>query len=243
LLSRGTIAVGEAAHVLNVNKSTASRLLAAMATRRYAARNPVSGTYRLGPMIPQLHAAYVSHRRLGHSASLLLDRLAAATGETVLLTAFEGGEAVYIDKVESEHPLRTSSRIGYRGPLHAGAAGKSLLAALPEEEVDRLLGDRPLERFGPRSVTDRRALARELGVIRRRGYAVSIEEINEGIVGVGVALLGPGGYPMGAISVTGPSTRFGKARIADVATALVEANRDWQASIEGDARSTEGRDD
>jgi DNA-binding IclR family transcriptional regulator len=133
-----------------------------MAARGYAARNPISGSYRLGPKIGELHAAYLTNRRLGRDASILLDRLAAETGETALLTAFEGGEAVYIDKVESEHPLRTSSRIGQRGPLHAGAAGKSILAVLNQSEVDRLLGSKPLERFGPNSVIDRAArLCRE----------------------------------------------------------------------------------
>jgi DNA-binding IclR family transcriptional regulator len=232
LLSHGSTAVGEAARALSVNKSTASRMLATMAARGYVARHPVSGLYRLGPKIAELHAAYLSNRRLGRDASFLLDRLAAATGETILLTAFDSGEAVYIDKVESEHPLRTSSSIGQRGPLHAGAAGKSILAVLSPQEVDRLLGTRPIERLGPRGVTNRQELERELELTRRRGYAVSIEEINEGIVGVGVALLAPDGYPLGAISVTGPTARFGEKRIREVAAALVAARVEWQAGME-----------
>jgi DNA-binding IclR family transcriptional regulator len=221
LLGRGAVGVTEGARALSVNKSTASRLFANMALRGYAARDPASGVYRLGPRVANLYQAYIAGRRLGRDATLLLERVAAATGETAILTAFESGRAVYIDRVISEHPLRTSARIGQPAPLHAGAAGKSILAMLPPPEVDALLGDGPLERFGRATLTDRDRLRSELALVRQRGYAVSVEEINEGIIGVGIPLLSPDGRPIGAIGVTGPKARFGDARIREIAASLL----------------------
>jgi DNA-binding IclR family transcriptional regulator len=220
-----------------VNKSTASRLFATMALRGYAARDPASGVYRLGPRIGNLYQAYIAGRRLGRDATLLLERVAAVTGETAILTAFEGGRAVYIDRVISEHPLRTSARIGQPAPLHAGAAGKAILAMLPQPEVDALLGDGPLERFGRATLTDRGRLRSEFALIRQRGYAVSVEEINEGITGVSIPLLSPDGRPIGAIGVTGPKTRFGEARIRDIAASLLACAQQagWPLPVSSDS--------
>jgi DNA-binding IclR family transcriptional regulator len=234
LLGRGAIGVGDAGRALGVNKSTSSRLLATMAAQGYAARDPASGVYRLGPKIGDLYDAYMAGRRLGRDASLLLERVAAATGETALLTAFEEGAAVYVERVVSDHPLRTSAQIGQRAPLHAGAAGKSILAMLADDEVDRRLGEGPLERFGPRTTTNRARVKSELAAIRKRGYAVSVEEINEGITGVGIALLSPNGRPLGAISVTGPTARFGDARVREVGASLVAYAKDFGWAPESD---------
>ena len=224
VLARGPTGVGEAARILMVNKSTASRLLSTMASRGYAVKYPDG--FRLGPKVTEIHDAYIASYRVTRGAHGLIDRLARATSETVLLTSYEAGVAVYIDKVESAQPLRTSSRIGSRAPLHAGAAGKAILAGLPAELQEEFIRSESLDHTGPLAITDPQKLRTELEAIRSRGYAVSREEINEGIAGLGIALLDSSQRPIGAISVTGPVTRFNDSILAN-ADVIVSIVAEW----------------
>ncbi len=227
-LEPGELGVTELARSLHVDKSTASRLLGTLERRRFVSRSPLSGKFRLGSRVAALGQAYLDRVHPEREVAPLLERVAAVSGETALFTAFDGHRAIYLDKVESQQSLRTHSRIGHVAPLHCGAAGKCILAFLPGEEADRLLGTQPLERFTERTITDRAALFRELATIRRQGYAVSAQEINEGVVGVGVPLLDWSGRPIGAISVTGPLVRVGEGSLEGLVTLLQDAAREWQ---------------
>ena len=228
LLASSEMGVGEVARSLKVNKSTASRLLNTMLRRGFVGRDPTVGSFRLGPRIANLYQSYVDNLRVGRQASVLIDRLAAETSETVLLTLFQDGTATYIDKVESRYPLRTSSRIGDRAPLHCGASGKAILAFLPSEEARALLGTGRLQRFTANTIVSRPKLFAELEEIRRQGYAVSDEEINSGVVGVGAPLLGWRERPMGAISVTAPKLRTDDARLEQLIDLVRDTARNWQ---------------
>ena len=231
LLASSEMGVGEVARSLKVNKSTASRLLNTMLRRGFVGRDPTVGSFRLGPRIAHLYQSYVDNLRVGRHAAVLLDRLAAETSETVLLTLFQDGAATYIDKVDSRFPLRTSSRIGDRAPLHCGATGKAILAFLPEDEARELLGSGPLRRYTPSTIVSRRKLFAELAEIRRQGYAVSDEEINPGVVGVGAPLLGWRGRPMGAISVTAPKLRTDDVRLRKLIDLVRDTARTWQHAV------------
>jgi len=228
LLVDGEWGVTEIGRSLRVNKSTASRLLSTMLARGFVARNPITGSFRLGPRIAHLYQAYLDNVRLIREGSALIDRVARDSGETVLLTLFQDGKAVYVDKVDSNHALRTSSRIGDEAPLHCGAAGKSILAFLPVDEGRRLLGTGRLRRYTSHTIGSRAALSRELASIRRQGYAWSDEEINVGVVGLGVPLLDWRGAPLGAISVTAPKMRLDATRRHQLVRILTMAAKDWR---------------
>jgi DNA-binding IclR family transcriptional regulator len=227
LLGASEMGVGDIARRLGVNKSTASRLLATMASRGYVARSMGSGGYRLGNRIAQLYDHYLQSLRESSDARYLLRRVATDTDETVLLTLFENDAAVYIDKIESRQPLRTSSHIGATAPFHSGAAGKSILAFLPNDVAQRLLGSGRLHVFTEHTITNRRELAAELARIRAQGYAISMEEINPGVVGIGVPLLAPDHLPFGAISVTCPTSRFSRQREEDIVRFLRTGVSEW----------------
>lgn len=233
MLATGDKGVGEVARSLGVNKSTASRLLSTMHSRGFVGKNRLTGAHRLGAHIARLYQAYVENLRPGREAAVLVDRLAQESGETVLLTVFQGDKATYIDKVDSRQPLRTSSRIGDEAPLHCGAAGKSILAFLPDSEKRALLGAARLKRFTSRTIGDRQALFRELDRIRNQGYAISDEEINEGVIGIGVPLLDWRSMPVGALSITAPKSRLTDDRLRELIELLRRAGDEWREAIAG----------
>src|SRR5262249_20853486 len=112
------------------------------------------------------------------------------------------------------HVIGTIPSLGTRWPAHATSTGKALLAHL--EGGDDMLGEEPLSAFTPRTLTDPKALARELARVRQRGFAISSEELEPGFVAVGAPVRDALGRVVAAVSVGGPKTRL-------TATAVVAA--------------------
>ena len=95
------------------------------------------------------------------------------------------------------------SNAGKTLPMHCTGCGKAMLAYLPEDELLHVLEISPLVRFTPNTITDRDQLFRELEAIRKRGYAIDIEEESPGVKCVGLPIRDNDGYPVGAISISG----------------------------------------
>lgn len=158
--------------------------------------------YGLGPRLLQLASRAWSQLDLRAALADDLQALRDETGETVHLSVPAGHEMIYIDKLESQGPVRMASRVGGRLALHCTAAGKAYLAALPDAQAEALVATLDLAPRMPNTLTDRDALLRELARIRQRGYAIDDEENERGIVCYSVAIAGQGGRPLACVSVS-----------------------------------------
>ena len=229
ILGSGGKRLNDVASQLGVDKSTASRMLTTLAANGFVRRDTESGLFGLGVQLAVLGQAFHQTFRPGREVGRLLDRISQLCEETVAFTFYEAGEAIYMDKRDGTHSLRTHSRIGHRAPLHAGASGKAILAFLPQEEAAELMSRESLKKFTEHTIVDACELEADLAQIRQRGYVISVEEIDIGTMGIGVPLLNWDGYPVGAISVSGPCLRFDDAKKADIITLLQETVKDWRS--------------
>ena len=147
-------------------------------------------------MLDQLNA--------GPAGRAVLRELHADVGHTVHFAMLLGDEAVYVEKlVDPDLPYQTASRVGMRIPLHCTAIGKSLLAAMPPEEVAAPAGPRQAD--APDREDDRHArarCARSSSACAERRFAIDDEENERNIRCVGSAVLDHRGRPAGAVSVS-----------------------------------------
>ena len=130
------------------------------------------------------------------------ERIAEATGETVNINVLSGLHGVSVDKVRGNEGMQMDMRIGTRGPLHCGGAGKAMLAFLGPADQERVLVG-PLEPMTPKSITDPSVLKSELGRIKARGYSIDDQEVVLGVYCVSVPILDARSRPVGAMSITG----------------------------------------
>jgi DNA-binding IclR family transcriptional regulator len=206
------VGVVEASERLGVDPSTASRLLASLVGAQLAARDPLTGRYRLGPGAARLAGAAPAapapgERELRQAARGTLYLLEEGTGETVLLGVCGTGTAVLVDVVPSRRSAPYLAWRNMRRPLHATADGKVLLAHAPAEVAGREL--RPdLDRLTPRTVTDPAGLAAQLAQIRRLGYAVTEGESQPGVNVVAAPVEDASGTVAAALAIEGPAERF-----------------------------------
>jgi DNA-binding IclR family transcriptional regulator len=204
LRERGELRVAEAAGTLGVAPSTAHRLLATLRQHEFAVQDR-RHVYLPGPALAGISASAprpdlraVIHRGLRE--------VVAQCQETAHFMVLEGNGVRFIDGVEGSKSLRCGTRIGLLMPAHVTSGGKALLAELPGAEL-RSLYPRGLPRWDRKTNPSMAALARELAVVRRRGYATNSEESEAGIMAVGRCVPDRDGRLIGAVVIAIPSAR------------------------------------
>lgn len=210
------LTVAELASDAGMPTSTAYRLLAELEqhglVQRRADRTVVLGTR----MVALGRSAEESLReRLVEPAREIMAELSERVGETVILTAPCGLEGIVLHAVETQlHSVRLSYAHFGRAPMHRGASGKILAAHLEAEERQRLL-----------EAVAQPGLENELALIRERGFAFTIGELDGEAAAVAVAILDRRGRLVAGLSVAGPEQRMGAdpARLAAIVTAAAEA--------------------
>jgi IclR family transcriptional regulator, acetate operon repressor len=234
-------------------KSTTSRLLMAL-ERNGLVRRDDAGRFSPGEVFLSYAWRGGAEADLVSVAQPALARLGEETGETVNLgVPRDGGLVEQIAQVDSRYLIGGTNWVGLAVPLHCAALGKVLLAfgaaQLPKGR---------LEQRTERTITSRTALAAELAAVRERGYAVTIEELEPGLVAVaapvfvastGAASASTGGTVGGgrvvgssvavaALSVSGPASRLAGGRLTSAAEASMAAARSLSALLGHNPRTT-----
>lgn len=191
--------VAELAGAVGMPTSTAYRLLGELEAHGLVARGP-DRTVSLGTRLVALGRTAEAglRERLVAPAAALMEELSHATGETVILTAPCGLEAIVLHAVETErHSVRLSYPRFRRAPMHLGASGKVLAAYLPDDERARLI-----------AAAGRPELAAELDEIRRQGVVCTAGDLDEGAAAVAAPILDRRDRIVAGLSLAGPERRI-----------------------------------
>lgn len=229
----GQISAAELAVATGWPKATLYRILASVTAHGFVRLDPQSQGYTLGYRLLELAQNVWVAPDLATVASVELQRLRDMTGETAYLAVPHDGTVLALGKFESPHDIRSAARLGVRKPLHCTSQGKAILAFLPEAEAEALLGQEPLERFTPQTITDPSTLMAQLRIVRARGYAVEDQEILPGNRCVGAPVLDSGGQPIAAISVAGPVYRLTSERVAQLGPEIANVARNIGLGLKG----------
>ena len=219
------LGVTEIAERVGLHKSTVHRFMVNLEAAGFVERNARTGRYRLGLHIFELGGLVMQQMNLWDEALPFLESLVRDTGETGHLAVLDGGEAIYIERVEARRALRVPSAIGRGYPAHATNLGKVLLADLPPERVSEIIAERGLAAFTPNTITDPDELFAELERIRERGYAVDDEEYDEGLRCIGAGVRDHSGHVVSALGIGGPVTRVTPERVDELAELVMAAAR------------------
>jgi IclR family transcriptional regulator, KDG regulon repressor len=154
-----------------------------------------------------------------------MQRLGDLTGETIHLSVYDEPHVVYIDKIESTFPIRMYSRVGARAESYCTGVGKALVAFLSDYEFEWYLRKVSFTRYTPNTITSAKGLREEIARIRTQGYALDLEEHEEGVRCAAAPVFGLDGRVAGSISVAAPVFRKSEDDIRALAPAVMEAAR------------------
>ncbi|MGA0531353.1 IclR family transcriptional regulator [Hansschlegelia sp. KR7-227] len=223
--SNQDVGLNELAVQARLNASTCHHLLATLVQRGYVAKAP-GRRYRPGSRMLSLGQASLKHVDLSQRAAPYLERINAATGETVHLAVLQSGELTTIAKRDARHAVRVDAgNLGKSDAAHATATGKAILAALPESEMRRIVEHRGLRAFTNGTITTFEALAAELETVRRDGFAMDREEFQPFVVCVGAPIRDFTGAVVGSISASTPTMRATEDHLALMRAEVIGATR------------------
>jgi len=221
---RGATGISELSQLVGLHVSTVHRLLATLVDRGYVRQDPDSSRYHLGSRIFTLASEADLHLDLRLVARPYLERMMRNSGETANLVTASEREVVYLDQVASMHLVKMFTSPGMRAPLYCTGTGKVMLAFRDAEFAEPVLAG-PMRRYTARTLVTRSALETELATIRKQGYSVDNAEMGDGVRCLAVPVFDRRRDCVGAMSVSGPTTRMTPERVeklAPVARAIAE---------------------
>lgn len=210
---------------VGMHKSTVHRLLATLEKKRFLERNPATGGYRLGINMLQMAYLTLEHNDLREMAGRYLRRLHERYRETVNLSILDGADVVYLDVLEGPQRVKIAVATGQRLPAFCTASGKAILAFSPPEVVHQVL-DHGMPRYTPNTLQSVDSFLEEMKRSQERGFALSLQEFEEGINAIAVPLLNQDNQAIASVAVAGPSYRLTRDRMLEIGPEILATIRE-----------------
>jgi IclR family pca regulon transcriptional regulator len=217
-LARGLAVIGafDAAHprqtlsdvakVTGMTRAAARRFLLTLSELGYVR---VDGAlFSLTPKVLDLGYSYLSSLTLPEVAAPHLEMLTNRVNESASVSMLDGLDIVYIARVPVSRIMTVSIRIGTRFPAYATSMGRVLLAGLPESELSEYLGKVELKPLTVRTITTTTAFRQELSRVRRHGYCVVDQELEEGLRSLAAPIRDHKGKVVAAVNISTPAARY-----------------------------------
>lgn len=237
LRDAGGLRLKDAARELGIGSSTAHRLLAMLVYRGFAVQDE-KRIYYPGPALGAGPAQRGWTREFAELCRPHLEMLAAVCGETVNLVIRVGTQTRFLSSAESSATLRIGDRQGQVLPAELTAGGRILLAELTEDKLEQLYLRSDGEPVGEPDTADRRlppekfaAFRHELVGVRRAGFALNVEQTEDGVAAFGVAVHNRARQAIGAITVAVPITRFAQHSHGPLVSQLRNTVREIEVDI------------
>lgn len=203
--------IADMADALDLGRSTTHRYATTLVTLGYLEQGP-SRKYRLSSRVSDFGLSLLDSMVVRRLARDHLRELRAQTGRTVGLVILDDDEVSYIDRWQGsrrgQYAVDLGVGLGSRLPMHCSAAGKALLAALPDSERRELAGRLRLSRRTPRTITTKSALRTELDATAAEGMAVEDEELLVGRRALAAAVLDEQGRGLAAVELAVPADAY-----------------------------------
>jgi IclR family KDG regulon transcriptional repressor len=212
-----------------MKKTTAHRLLQSLLRSGYVSKSGTPVQYSLNLKLWTLANAGLQQFDIREWAKPKMVELGHATREAVHLSMLLDDKVVCLDKVDSDQPLQAHTPIGSVSPAHCLATGKAILAYMGDDYIDARMKN--LSVHTTRTLRTNADLKRALAKVREQGYATSVEEWHENVVGIAAPILDVVGRPVAAVGIAAPADRLSGASINRVASNVITAAQDIAAHL------------
>ena len=197
------MSLDEIAAASGVGRSSAQRILHTLRVLGYIERSDDGRGFIPGLRMLDHTLDYLRLNPLIARASPVLLELRRNTMERVDLSIFDDLRLVYASRLQSKRETFFATLVGHSVPTFCTAGGRAILSHLPDHDVDDIIRRSDRSPFTDKTITAPAKLRAKVQEARVAGYALTVEEVLVGEVGIGVAVLGLGGRPVGAIHVAG----------------------------------------
>jgi IclR family acetate operon transcriptional repressor len=216
-----------------LSTSTAHRLLTTLEKRRFVQFDPTCLKWHVGAQSFAVGATFTRRRNVVAQAVPYLRKLRDRTRETANLAVVDDEAIIVLTRVESREIMRSLTKVGGRVAMVASGVGKAVLATYSDAEVGAIIRHHGMPRLTEKSIVRPGDLFKELGAIRRQGYAVDDEEACMGLRCIAAVVYNDCSEPLAAISVSGMTSRVSDDRLPDLGKAVREVAAELTAALGG----------
>lgn len=178
--------LSQAAERVGLTRAGARRILLTLQTLGYVEQD--GRLFRLTPKVMDLGFAYLASQPWWHLAQPLMEELTHELTESTSAAVLDGDSVVYLIRVPVKRIMSINLGVGSRLPAWCTSMGRVLLAALPQQELERRVGTMALEPLTPKTLTDPARLLRTVDQVRRQGWALVDEELELGLISLAVPI-------------------------------------------------------
>lgn len=211
--ARNGATVTELTGAFDLSKSSIHNYLSTLEQDGYVVKE--NNVYQVGLRLLDLGGHARRRERLYDIAKDEISELAVETGELANVLVEENGMGVYLHRKQGENAVKTDSYIGQRVYLHNTALGNAILAHLPHDRVHKILDEHGMPKTTENTITDRNKLFDKLERVREKGVAFDDEARVKGLRCVAVPIVNNNDTVEGAISVSGPASRFQESKFRE----------------------------
>jgi IclR family transcriptional regulator, pca regulon regulatory protein len=229
------LGLSDVARATGLTRATARRFLLTLERLGYV--NSSGGRFSLRPRVLELGYPYLSSLSLPEVAQPHMEELVARVNESSSISVLDDTDIVYVVRVPTRRIMSITLSVGTRLPAYATSMGRVLLAALPDDELDARLQRIEVRPLTPRTVKDIAALRAVLETVRRKGYAATDQELEEGLRSIAAPLRDASGSVVAALNL---SVHASRASMAVLRRDFLPAVLSTVAVIEEDLRGSVG---
>jgi DNA-binding IclR family transcriptional regulator len=205
---------------LEIGRSTAFRLANTLVVEGLLVKDTHTKSYRLAATILAKGNTIISKINLCQVSQAIIEKLREQSGETSHIAIYKDYQAMYLYKMESSFPVHLLSHAGKLNPLYCTSTGQVLLAHQDDLIIKDVIA-KGLNAYTAKTITDPLKLIQLLHSIKKQGYAISIEELHNGVSSIAAPVRNPVGRVIAAVSIAGPTKRINTQNISKL-TKLVQ---------------------
>ena len=203
-----TMSMADIARAAELDRSATQRLVHTMELLGYIRRLPDSTLYGLAPRVLTLSYNYLRSRELIERASPYLLDISRTLGETCNLQELDGHEIVFLARFAGKHLVNVDFAVGYRLPAAFTASGRAILSRLDAATRREILRVTPTNPVTPYTEMDTKLLLSRIDEAAEQGYSIVTNQTLVGDISVAAAITNHHGYPIAAINIAVPTTRW-----------------------------------
>ncbi|WP_217253824.1 IclR family transcriptional regulator C-terminal domain-containing protein [Streptomyces sp. AC602_WCS936] len=227
------LTLSEVARASELTRAAARRFLLTLADLGYVHTD--GRLFRLTPRVLELGYSYLAGFTLPQIAAPHLEQLVAQVRESSSLCVLDGDDVVYVARVPTSRIMTASITVGTRFPAHVTSVGRVILADLPDAEIEDRLGRADLRPHTARTLTSADALRAELRRVRRQGYSLVDQELEDGLRSVAAPVRDRDGAVVGGVNI---AVHAGRNSVESVRRDLLPHLLATVARIDADLRIT-----
>jgi IclR family pca regulon transcriptional regulator len=223
--------LSDMARATGMTRATVRRLLLTLVREGYAQTD--GKHFSLQPKVLKLGFAVISSMGIWEVAQPIMNALSERLEESCFAAVLDGYDVTYVARATSDRLVNIGISVGSRAPVHAVSTGRVLMAALPDDKLQKYLDEGEFERVTNYTTVSKVKLREEIEEVRARGWAIVDQELEVGLRSISVPIRGSDGTVIAALNVCCPSSRISPEDIRTrILAELLTASRDITAGLQ-----------